>query len=75
MVRAARRAGMRGPVSARRVFEAAQAGEERAAAVVAVEAELIARAVCAIITVIDPALVVLSGGIGQAPAAPATVLG
>jgi predicted NBD/HSP70 family sugar kinase len=49
------------------VFEAAQAGDERAAAVVADEAELIAKAVCAIITVIDPALVVLGGGIGQAP--------
>jgi predicted NBD/HSP70 family sugar kinase len=67
VVRAARRAGMRGSVSARRVFEAAKAGDERAAAVVADEAELIARAVCAIITVIDPELVVLGGGIGQAP--------
>jgi predicted NBD/HSP70 family sugar kinase len=73
VVRAARRAGMRGPVSARRVFEAAQAGDERAAAVVAGEAELIARAVCAIITVIDPALVVLGGGIGQAPGFAAAV--
>jgi predicted NBD/HSP70 family sugar kinase len=67
VVRAARRAGMRGSVSARRVFEAAKAGDERAAAVVADEAALIARAVCAIITVIDPELVVLGGGIGQAP--------
>ncbi len=67
VVRAARRAGMRGSVSARRVFEAAKAGNERAAAVVADEAELIARAVCAIVTVIDPELVVLGGGIGQAP--------
>ncbi len=67
VVRAARRAGMRGSVSARRVFEAAKVGDERAAAVVADEAELIGRAVCAIITVIDPELVVLGGGIGQAP--------
>jgi predicted NBD/HSP70 family sugar kinase len=67
VVRAARRAGMRGPVSARRVFAAAQAGDERAAAVVAAEAELVARAICAIITVVDPELVVLGGGIGQAP--------
>ncbi len=67
VVRAARRAGMRGSVSARRVFEAAKAGDERATAVVAEEAELIGRAVCAIITVIDPELVVLGGGIGQAP--------
>jgi predicted NBD/HSP70 family sugar kinase len=67
VVRAARRAGMRGSVSARRVFAAAQAGDERAAAVVAAEAELVARAICAIITVVDPELVVLGGGIGQAP--------
>jgi len=67
VVRAARRAGMRGSVSARRVFAAAAAGDERAAAVVADEAELVARAVCAIVTVIDPELVVLGGGIGQAP--------
>ena len=67
VVRAARRSGMRGPLSARRVFEAAAAGDERAAAVVAGEAELVARAVCAIVTVVDPQLVVLGGGIGQAP--------
>jgi predicted NBD/HSP70 family sugar kinase len=73
VVRAARRAGLRGSVSARRVFAAAQAGDERAAAVVAGEAELVARAICAIITVIDPALVVLGGGIGQAPGFAAAV--
>jgi predicted NBD/HSP70 family sugar kinase len=67
VVRAARRAGMRGSVSARRVFAAAAAGDERAAAVVDGEAELVARAICAIITVVDPELVVLGGGIGQAP--------
>jgi predicted NBD/HSP70 family sugar kinase len=67
VVRAARRTGMRGAVSARRVFEAAAAGDERAIAVVADEAELVAKAVCAIVTVVDPELVVLGGGIGQAP--------
>jgi len=67
VVRAARRAGMRGSVSARRVFEAAAAGDQRAAAVVTDEADLVARAVCAVVTVIDPELVVLGGGIGQAP--------
>jgi len=67
VVRAARRTGMRGSVSARRVFEAAAAGDERAAVVVADEAELVARAVCAIVTVVDPELVVFGGGIGQAP--------
>jgi predicted NBD/HSP70 family sugar kinase len=67
VVRAARRAGMRGSLSARRVFEAAADGDERAAGVVAAEAELVATAVCAIVTVIDPELVVLGGGLGSAP--------
>ena len=75
VVRAARRAGMRGSVSARRVFDAAAAGDERAAAVVADEAELVARAICAIVTVVDPELVVLGGGIGQAPGFAASVAG
>ena len=73
VVRAARRAGMRGSLSARRVFEAAAAGDDRAVAVVAGEAELVARAVCAIVTVVDPQLVVLGGGIGQAPGFAAAV--
>jgi predicted NBD/HSP70 family sugar kinase len=73
IVRAARRNGMRGAVSARRVFEAAAAGDERAVAVVSDEAQLVARAVCAIVTVVDPELVVLGGGIGQAPGFAAAV--
>jgi predicted NBD/HSP70 family sugar kinase len=67
VVRAARRAGLRGQVSARRVFAAAARGDERAAAVVAEEARLVARLLCAVVTVIDPGLIVLGGGIGQAP--------
>lgn len=67
VVRAARRAGMRGQVSARRVFTAAAKGDERATAVVAEEARLVARVLCAVVTVIDPPLIVLGGGIGQAP--------
>jgi predicted NBD/HSP70 family sugar kinase len=73
IVRAGRRAGMRGPVSARRVFAAAAAGDQRAAAVVAGEAALVAKAICAIVTVVDPELVVLGGGIGQAPGFAAAV--
>lgn len=73
VVRAARRAGMRGPVTARKVFQAAAAGDPRAAAVVADEGELVARAICAIVTVIDPELIVLGGGIGQAPGFAAAV--
>jgi predicted NBD/HSP70 family sugar kinase len=67
VVRAARRAGIRGPVTARRVFDAAARGDERAAAVVAEEAKLVAKAICVVITVVDPELIVLGGGIGQAP--------
>jgi predicted NBD/HSP70 family sugar kinase len=73
VVRAARRAGLRGQVSARRVFAAAARGDERAAAVVAEEAELVARVLCAIVTVVDPELIVLGGGIGQAPGFAAAV--
>src|SRR5499427_5281934 len=67
VVRAARRAGMRGQVSARRVFTAAARGDERAATVVAEEAVLVARVLCAVVTVVDPELIVLGGGVGQAP--------
>jgi predicted NBD/HSP70 family sugar kinase len=67
IVRAARRAGMTGPVSARSVFEAAAGGDSRAGAVVAEEARLVAAAICCVITVVDPSLIVLGGGIGQAP--------
>jgi predicted NBD/HSP70 family sugar kinase len=58
---------MRGPVSARRVFEAAAAGDARAQAVVAEESRLVAKTICAVITVVDPDLIVLGGGIGRAP--------
>jgi len=73
VVRAARRADMRGPLSARRVFAAAAAGDRRAAAVVRAEARLIAKAVCSAVTVVDPELIVLGGGIGQAPGFAAAV--
>jgi predicted NBD/HSP70 family sugar kinase len=73
VVRAARRAGMRGQVSARSVFASAARGDERAAAVVAGEARLVAKAISAVVTVVDPELVVLGGGIGQAPGFAAAV--
>jgi predicted NBD/HSP70 family sugar kinase len=66
VVRAARQAGARNPSSAQKVFAAAAAGEPWAVRVVDDEALLIARAVCAVVTVLDPQLVVLGGGIGQA---------
>jgi predicted NBD/HSP70 family sugar kinase len=67
IVRAARRGGMRGPVSARSVFAAAARGDQRAVAVVAEEARLVAKTITAVITVVDPDLIVLGGGIGRAP--------
>jgi predicted NBD/HSP70 family sugar kinase len=67
VVRAARRVGLAGLATARSVFEAAAAGDQRAAAVVAGEARLVAAAICCVISVVDPSLIVLGGGIGQAP--------
>jgi predicted NBD/HSP70 family sugar kinase len=49
------------------VFDAATDGDSAAASVVAEEALLVAKAICAVITVVDPELIVLGGGIGQAP--------
>lgn len=72
IVRAARRAGLR-TQSARQVFATAAAGDERAVAIVAAEARLVAKAICAIVAVVDPDLVVLGGGIGQAPGFAAAV--
>jgi predicted NBD/HSP70 family sugar kinase len=67
IVRAAHDAGLREASSPRDVFEAAVNGDERAAGVVAAEARLVASAICCVITVVDPGLVILGGGIGQAP--------
>jgi predicted NBD/HSP70 family sugar kinase len=66
VVRAARLVGL-DLATARGVFEAAEAGDQRAAAVVAAEARLVAAAICCVITVVDPSLIVLGGGIGRAP--------
>jgi predicted NBD/HSP70 family sugar kinase len=67
VVRAARRIGLPRLATARQIFEAAAAGDARAAAVVAGEARLVAAAICCVISVVDPSLIVLGGGIGQAP--------
>jgi predicted NBD/HSP70 family sugar kinase len=67
IVRAARRKGMGGPISARHVFASAHKGDARAVRVIANEARLIAKAVSAVVAVADPELVVFGGGIGQAP--------
>ena len=67
VVRAARRSGMGGALTARKVFEAAAKGDPRALTVVTEEARIVARAIAAVVAVVDPPLVVLGGGIGQAP--------
>jgi predicted NBD/HSP70 family sugar kinase len=67
IVRAARRSGMPGALSARRVFAAAAAGDPIAMSVVGQEVQVVARAICAVVVVADPQLVVLGGGVGQAP--------
>ncbi|MDA8313125.1 MAG: ROK family transcriptional regulator [Actinomycetota bacterium] len=67
VVRAARRAGVMGASSARRVFAAAEAGDSRAREIVEDEALLVAKAVASVAAVVDPELVVLGGGIGRAP--------
>lgn len=66
IVHAARQAGLRDAASAREVFAAADRGDRRAQQVVADEAVLVARALCSIIAVVDPELIVLGGGIGKA---------
>jgi predicted NBD/HSP70 family sugar kinase len=66
VVRAARAIGMRGPLTAESVFAAAAKGDERATKVVADEARLVARAIGAVVSIVDPDLIVVGGGIGQA---------
>ena len=66
IVRAARRAGLRRSVTARSVFAAAGNGDRRARRVVAGEALLVAKALCTVVAVADPQLIVLGGGVGQA---------
>jgi len=62
-VRRARGLGLRGRVTAQKVFEAARDGDEIAQAVVAGEAERIALVIAAVAPVLDPELVLLGGGL------------
>jgi predicted NBD/HSP70 family sugar kinase len=62
---AARRAGLRGATTAAEVFEAARNGDQKALRAVALVAEGIALGIAAIVPVLDPALVILGGGIGR----------
>lgn len=64
VVAAARSAGLDLP-TAKAVFDAARAGDARAARVVADEASTLARVVAVVTAVLDPGLIVLAGGIGR----------
>lgn len=65
VVRAARALGMTGPLTAKRVFDAARAGDRAARDAVRQEGERLALAVAAVSAVLDPDLVVLGGGVGR----------
>ena len=58
-------AGMRVPGSPKDVFDAARAGDPAALDAVRAEATRLAHAVAAIAAMIDPALVILGGGVGD----------
>jgi predicted NBD/HSP70 family sugar kinase len=62
---AARRAGVRGASSAAEVFDAARDGDAKARRAVETVAAGIALGIAAIVPVLDPALVILGGGIGR----------
>ncbi len=65
VVELARELGMAPPLSAKRVFEAAAAGDATALRVVAGEAQRLALVVATAAAMIDPELVVLGGGVGR----------
>jgi predicted NBD/HSP70 family sugar kinase len=67
IIRAARLRGMGGRLTAKRIFQNAADGDEKAIAVVRDEVRIVARAIADATSVVDPALVVLGGGIGSAP--------
>ncbi|MFF1797338.1 ROK family protein, partial [Kitasatospora sp. NPDC058263] len=64
VVRTALGLGMRGPLTAKQVFDAARAGDPLAARAVEREAEQLAYAIAVLAAVLDPDLVVLGGGVG-----------
>jgi predicted NBD/HSP70 family sugar kinase len=65
VVRTAKRLGMEGATSAKRVFAAARAGDELALAAVEAEAERLALVVGTVAAIVDPEFVLLGGGVGS----------
>jgi predicted NBD/HSP70 family sugar kinase len=64
VVSAARKAGMRGALTAKDVFDAARGGDKRALAAVETTAERVALLLATISAVVDPEFAVLGGGLG-----------
>src|SRR3954470_15653081 len=65
VVRTAKRLGMKGATSAKRVFSAARAGDELALAAVDAEANRLALVVGTVAAIVDPEFVLLGGGVGS----------
>jgi predicted NBD/HSP70 family sugar kinase len=65
VVRTAKRLGMTGASSAKRVFAAARAGDELARAAVESEAKRLALVVGTVAAIVDPEFVLLGGGVGS----------
>jgi predicted NBD/HSP70 family sugar kinase len=65
VVATARALGMKPPLSAKKVFAAARRGDPGARRVVEIEAERIGAAAAAVVSVVDPELLILGGGIGS----------
>jgi predicted NBD/HSP70 family sugar kinase len=65
LLQAARDLGMAGRLSVAQLFAAAREGDPRARRVVDAEGARVADAITAVVSVLDPALVVLGGEIGQ----------
>jgi predicted NBD/HSP70 family sugar kinase len=64
VVRTAKRLGMPGTVSAKRIFDAARGGDPLAGAAVESEAQRLAALIAAVAAILDPEFVVLGGGVG-----------
>jgi predicted NBD/HSP70 family sugar kinase len=65
VVRTAKRLGMEGATSAKRVFAAARAGDALALAAVDAEAQRLALVVGTVAAIVDPEFVLLGGGVGS----------
>ena len=65
VVRTAKRLGMQGATSAKRVFAAARSGDELALAAVDAEAQRLALVVGTVAAIVDPEFVLLGGGVGS----------